>query len=166
MCTCTSPCDDIDSGNRVADILADHSDIIASTAPVSTHSDLEPSQLPLRQFFAELLTSNTSSHAQPSQTSSRRRLTSEGESLTSEEAISRIQTCTEEAAKQRKEMEKLERKRKKEEKKAQAQRKKQTISHSATPIPKPQTPRAQCIECEINILYDEDSGDEDWIECE
>ncbi len=99
-----------------------------------------------------------------SNSSTRRRLTGIGESLTSEEAIERLRK--EEEEKKKKEEEKLERKRKREEKKKEKgskSKRKQTKVNKEDTCSIRQS-RAMCLECQT--YYDMDEGDEGWIECE
>ena len=123
--------------------------------------------LELKNYFGQLL----SSSRPQKKTSSRKRLTGVGESLTSEEAMRRVQEDLEE--KRRKEEEKMERKRKREEKRMEKKRQKSNGkckrrktndegNNEATCVEKQS--KVVCIECET--FYDQDEGDGKWIECE
>ena len=87
-----------------------------------------------------------------------------GESLTSEEAMTRVETEMEEERK--KEEEKLERKRKREEKRKQkdkskgTKRRRSTCTSSTEPALQS---RAICKEC--HMYYNTDDGEWKWIEC-
>ena len=133
----------------IPDTCDDGSNNVTTTrAPATPVSTVESStRLPPRQFFAEVLTSSTLQLSQ-------RQLTGVNVSIPSEEAIHTVHA---ETAKQRSKTKKLERKRKREKKQKSKRRK---TDNSATPVQKP----AECIECAT--LYDDDSGNEDWVECE
>ena len=117
----------------------------------------------LKDYFGQLLASSRPQK----KSSSCKCLTGVGESLTSEEAMRRVQEGLEE--KRRKEEEKNERKRKREEKrmekktqKSNGKTKKRKTSNEGACTTKQS--KVVCIECET--FYDLDEGDGKWIECE
>ena len=117
----------------------------------STTSSASDHEHQLRFFFGELLKSTSTSQQS---TLSRKRLTSQGQSLTSDEAMALI--AAEDAAKKQKEKEKLERKRKRVHVKRKENNKRRTHQNS-----RPKS--SVCMECET--WYENDSSDEDWVEC-
>ena len=150
---------------------ANHNQMLSTSSAASSTCSSQPStntavaashhatENQLRSFFGQLLRSTQPSN---SRTASRRYLnTSKGESLTTDQALA--QMAAQDEAKKQKEKERLERKRKKESQRTGKRKKKDTQQDIPASSAREQT-RVQCLECEI--LYENDSSDEDWVECQ
>ena len=155
-----------------------------SPPAASTSSEAPLPSVELRHYFGGLLQSRNPTPQQIP----RRRLTGIGQSMTSDEVMAQLQA--EEKAKQDKEREKLENKRKREEKRKNKQEKaekakqekemkqlerkrkrednqkskKKKKTQTCTSIQPQQQVQVLCLECET--YYDEDTSDEDWVQCE
>ena len=150
----------------LAQSIASQGSSLGSPDPMSA-----PSQLQLRHFFSGLLSQTTTTAK--SNATSRRRLAGVGESLTSEEAMTRLQRELEEKQekekeKQRRKEQRLERKRKKEQTaKGKTKTKKRKQDKQDIPVhnqPNDTNTQTRCVCLECETFFDEDEG-EDWIEC-
>ena len=137
-------------------------ELVSTSSSRSLPHDQADDQLPLRNFFSQIIRPV----ATPQPPTSRRRVCSLGESLTAEEVMERL--AAEEEAKMAKEKEKEERKRKREEKKQQTKHKKARHTSKSSKSKPTVTCRSSsnviCLVCEM--LFENDDGDDDWIQCE